>query len=152
VDFHAKRYAMSKGQICAVLFLFALTGQVLAAEGEGRKIYKWEGRPDPFLSFLSMQPPFDPPVAPPHRQGGIALEPGQLKLTAVILTETGWAAVAEDVAGKGYILRKGTFVGKYGVVRKIEGGEVVIDESFTTKSGRIVAKETVMRLKQEGEK
>lgn len=143
---------MSTRQLCAALFIVALTGQVLAAEGEGRKIYKWEGRSDPFLSFLSMQPPFDPPVAPPHRQGGIPLEPGQLKLTAVILMETGWAAVAEDVAGKGYILRSGTLVGKYGVVSKIEGGQVVIDERFTTKSGRIIAKETVMRLKQEGEK
>lgn len=138
--------------LLAFLFLFAGAGQCWAAEDAGRKMYQWQGRPDPFQSFLSIQPPFDPPAAPPFREGAIPLEPGQLKLTAVIFTETGQAAVAEDVAGKGYVLRSGTLVGTYGVVRKIEIGQVVIDESFITKSGRIVAKETVMRLKQEGEK
>lgn len=143
---------MSKKFFCVWSLLCTLAGHVSAAECADLKAYQWQIRPDPFQSFLSMQPPFDPPIELPKRPDAIPLEPGQLKLTAVIFTETGQAAVAEDVAGKGYVLREGTLVGKYGVVRKIENGQIVIDESFTTKSGRIVAKETVMRLKQEGEK
>ncbi|WP_417912338.1 hypothetical protein [Candidatus Electronema sp. TJ] len=143
---------MSKNILFFIAIFFLLTGQVWAAEGVGQIMYQWEGRPDPFLPFFSIQPPADPPIKPPLRPHTIPFEPGQLKLVAVIFMEKEQAAVAEDVSGKGYVLHEGTFVGTYGIVRKIESGQVVVDESFTTKSGRIVSKETVMRLKREGEK
>jgi Tfp pilus assembly protein PilP len=138
----------------AVLFLSVCCAS--AAEGRPSEyVYQLEGRHDPFQSFIANSGNVSPdvPVDTPQDRGGLSLEPGQLQLSAIISLPgvNGRKAMAEDVAGKGYFLDVGMPVGKYGTVRKIENGQVVIEESYRTASGRFVAKETVMRLKTEGE-
>lgn len=115
--------------------------------------YQMAKRFDPFVPFFTkseLSPP-DSPIDPPQNRGGLSLEPGQLQLVAVIFAQGEQKALVEDVAGKGYFLYEGLPVGRYGTVRKIENGQVIIEETYHTSSGRIVAKKTVMRLKKEGE-
>ncbi|MCW5200510.1 hypothetical protein VU07_01650 [Desulfobulbus sp. F4] len=148
---------MLKKQVVSSVIL--LTVFCLAAEAADRLpkynyTYQQRNRPDPFLSFLDgskiMQP--DLPLDPPRKRGGLSFEPGQLKLVGIVFMPDGQKkAVAEDVAGKGYFLYEGLPIGKYGTVKKLNNGQVVIEESWRTTSGRLIAKETVMRLKTEGE-
>ncbi len=118
--------------------------------------YLFENRSDPFIPFIS-PPPDSPgplPVIPPLRPfppSALPFEPGQLQLVAVMSTSGGRMALAEDASGKGYILIKGRGIG-HGIVTRIEVRRVIITETVTTRSGRTITKETVMRLKKEGDK
>lgn len=121
--------------------------------------YELEGRPDPFLPFLSKDngrkdESDDTPID--NEQGkpltGMQLfEPGQLKLVALLKIGSKNVAMAEDVAGKGYRLDENMLIGRYGIVDRITSEQVEITESYKTKTGRVVTKEIVMRLKKEGD-
>ena len=79
-------------------------------------------------------------------------EPGQLKLVAVMNTADGKMAMAEDVTGKGYMLQKDMPIGAYGQIVDIENGQVVIEETRKTQSGRVLQNEIIMRLKNDEDK
>ncbi|CAK8712977.1 hypothetical protein GCAAIG_02300 [Candidatus Electronema halotolerans] len=79
-------------------------------------------------------------------------EPGQLKLVAVMDTPDGKIAMAEDVTGKGYMLQKDMPIGAYGQIIDIESGQVVIDETRKTQSGRIIQNKIIMRLNRDEDK
>jgi Tfp pilus assembly protein PilP len=79
-------------------------------------------------------------------------EPGQLKLVAVMNTPDGKIAMAEDVTGKGYMLQKDMLIGAYGQIVDIEGGQVVIEETRKTQSGRVLQNEIIMRLNKDEDK
>lgn len=146
-----KKYAVfSLVVLSAIVYVQA---EAAAAYRQATYIYQEKQRNDPFQPFLAdnTNTLLDMPVEPSGQRGGLSLEPGQLKLTAVIFTPADRKAVAEDMTGKGYFLSEGLPIGKYGTVQKIETGQVVIGESWRTTSGRLVSKETVMRLKTEGE-
>ena len=121
--------------------------------------YEIEGRPDPFLPFLSQDSgrkdeadntPSDEESE--KRLIGMQLfEPGQLKLVALLKLGDKHVAMVEDVAGKGYRLDEKVLIGRYGVINRITNEQVEITESYKTKTGRVVTKEIVMRLKKEGD-
>ncbi|MCI5207331.1 MAG: hypothetical protein D3910_00715 [Candidatus Electrothrix sp. ATG2] len=122
--------------------------------------YKFEDRPDPFLPFLTKnsgrdEDPDEPSTDP---RGGKALtgmqlfEPGQLRLVALLKVGNKNVAMVEDIAGKGYRLNENMLIGKYGIINRITSERVEITESYKTKTGRIVSKDIVMRLKKEGDK
>ncbi|XCN75015.1 MAG: pilus assembly protein PilP [Candidatus Electrothrix aestuarii] len=122
--------------------------------------YVLEGRPDPFLPFLSKDSgrkdefddtPDDGDSDKPLT-GMRLFEPGQLKLVALLKLGSKNVAMAEDVAGKGYRLDENMPIGRYGVIDRITDEQVEITERYKTKTGRIVTKEIVMRLKKEGDK
>ena len=122
--------------------------------------YELENRADPFLPFLSQDNSRDDKDddVPINTEGGKPLtrmqlfEPGQLKLVGLFKIGNRNIAMAEDVTGKGYRLDEKMLIGRYGVINRIRNEQVEITESYKTKSGRIVTKEIVMRLKKEGEK
>lgn len=114
--------------------------------------YRLEGRPDPFLPFLTDKSQTNPDeiVDTNKKLTGMQLfEPGQLSLVALVRTPDQKFAMVQDVSGKGYIIRKGTKIGKRGVVTAIIPNKVVITETAMTRSGRKLTNKIVMVLKKE---
>ena len=121
--------------------------------------YKIEGRPDPFLPFLSKDSGRKGKDDAPKDDGdGTPLtgmqrfEPGQLRLVALLKIGDRNVAMVEDVTGKGYRLNEKMLIGRHGTVNRITDEQIEITESYTTKTGRIVTNPIVMRLKKEGDK
>ncbi|BCO10349.1 hypothetical protein GF1_27250 [Desulfolithobacter dissulfuricans] len=119
--------------------------------------YKLEGRPDPFVPFLSekattTQVNPDEIVEEEIELSGMRqFEPGQLKLVAVLISQGEKVAMVEDVTGRGYILKTGTPIGRRGVVSDIQEDQVIITETARTRSGKEIKNTVVMRLNKEGD-
>lgn len=169
-----------KRHLAALLMLLAVAGLrngvIWAAEGdiisedaqsgeeqEIREVdkfeYKIEGRPDPFLPFLSQDSGRDEidDTAPEEGDRGPLtgmqlFEPGQLRLVALLKIGNRNIAMVEDVAGKGYRLDENMFIGRHGTINRITDEQVEITENYKTKTGRVITKEIIMRLKKEGDK
>ena len=119
--------------------------------------YQLEGRPDPFLPFITEKTTTneiaDEIIEVEEELTGMRrFEPGQLKLVAVMFADSGKLAMVEDVTGKGYVLREGTEIGKRGVVEEIRRHEVIIKETSRTRSGKEIVNYITMRLQKEGDK
>ncbi len=118
-------------------------------------LYTIEGRPDPFIPFITEKATTAKledvlPVA--QGLSGMQLfEPGQLNLVAIVMSEKNDFAMAEDFTGKGYILRSGMLIGKRGVITDIDSNRVVIEETAFTRAGKKLTSKVVMLLKKEGE-
>ena len=73
----------------------------------------------------------------------------QLKLSAVMRTAKGNSAIVEDASGKGYVIKKGTYVGlNSGQVVKIEKDRVVIEEEMENIMGEFVIQNTELKLQK----
>jgi Tfp pilus assembly protein PilP len=117
--------------------------------------YQYEGRPDPFLPFLTEKAQANPNeiVESQEKLTGMQLfEPGQLTLVALVKTPDQKFAMVQDVSGKGYIIEEGTKIGRRGVVTAIDPNKLVIEETATTRSGRKLTNTVVMVLKKEEKK
>jgi type IV pilus assembly protein PilP len=136
---------------------------ILDSAGKGRSKFKFEyqldNRPDPFYPFISKEKAVkdqeDKVIDSDEGEvltGLRLIEPGQLKLVAVMNTPSGPMAMAEDVTGKGYLLREGMLIGRRGEIVAIDAGRVSIKETSKTQSGRILEKDVVMSLKKDEEK
>ena len=161
--------------VAVLLFIFGIAYSVTAAEEnfadetdrtaeeqEMREVdkfqYQFENRPDPFLPFLAKKSeaniiddtPADEETGKPLT-GMQLFEPGQLRLVALLKVGGRNVAMVEDVAGKGYRLSENMLIGRHGVINRIGDEKVEITEKYTTKTGRVVTKEIVMRLKKEGD-
>jgi type IV pilus assembly protein PilP len=95
---------------------------------EAEYSYNPAGKPDPFKPFIQLAS---------ARGTRTALTPlqrfdiSQLKLVAIISAPEGNIALVEDVTGKGYFLKKGTWIGKNdGKVTKILKDQVIIEEVY----------------------
>jgi len=92
--------------------------------------YNPAGKPDPFKPFIQLTPVRDAsrsgPLTPLQKY-----DISQLKLVAIISTPEGNIALVEDATGKGYFLKKGTWIGKNdGKVNKILKDKVIIEEVY----------------------
>ena len=92
--------------------------------------YNPVGKPDPFRPFAELISakggPKTAPLTPLQRY-----DISQLRLVAVISSPDGNIALVEDVAGKGYFLKKGTWIGKNdGKVTKILKDKVIVEEVY----------------------
>jgi type IV pilus assembly protein PilP len=112
---------------------------------EAEYSYNPAGKPDPFKPFIQLA----------SARGGsrAALTPlqkfdiSQFKLVAIILAPGGNIALVEDVAGKGYFLKKGTWIGKNdGKVTKILKDKVIIEEVYQDIFGQTKTNEISMSL------
>ena len=115
---------------------------------EERYTYNPTGKPDPFKSFIQFTPLRSSsrkvPLTPLERY-----EITQLKLVAVISAPEGNIGLVEDSAGKGYFLKKGTWIGKNeGKVKTILKDRVVIEEVFQDILGQTKANEISLLLHQ----
>ncbi len=117
--------------------------------------YQLQGRPDPFLPFISDKAQENPDeIVETHEKltGMQLFEPGQLTLVALVHTSDEKFAMVQDVSGKGYIIKEGTKIGRRGVVTAIVPNKVVIEESSMTRSGRKLENTIVMVLRKEEKK
>jgi type IV pilus assembly protein PilP len=120
--------------------------------------YEIEKRPDPFVPFFTgetnTQPDVDPNeiVEVKKQLTGMQLfEPGQLNLVGLMRVNKKFVAMVEDFKGQGYIIEKGTKIGRRGVVKDIMSNKVLIEEVAVTRAGRELRNEIVMALRKEGE-
>jgi type IV pilus assembly protein PilP len=111
---------------------------------EAEYSYNPAGKPDPFKPFIQLAS---------VRGTRTALTPlqkfdiSQLKLVAIITSPGGNIALVEDVTGKGYFLKKGTWIGKNdGKVTKILKDKVIIEEVYQDIFGQTKTNEISLSL------
>jgi len=131
--------------------------QIPTADSGSEFEYKLENRADPFVPFISEKAATstvnmneiidtDEPLT-----GMQLFEPGQLTLVALLKKNREDVAMVEDFTGKGYVLLKGTKIGRRGVVKDIIPNAVIIEETAVTRAGKAIVTQVVMTLKKEGE-
>jgi type IV pilus assembly protein PilP len=115
--------------------------------------YNPAGKADPFKPFIQISPiriSRNVPLTPLQKY-----EISQLKLVAIISTPEGNIALVEDSAGKGYIVKKGTGIGKNdGKVTKILKDKVIVEEIYQDIGGQSKINEIPIllhRLEEGGE-
>jgi len=111
---------------------------------EAEYSYNPAGKPDPFKPFIQLAS---------TRGTRTALTPlqkfdiSQLKLVAIISAPGGNIALVEDVTGKGYFLKKGTWIGKNdGKVTKILKDKVIVEEVYQDIFGQTKTNEISISL------
>ena len=115
--------------------------------------YRREGRTDPFEPFITEEVlEAEIKEAEEELTGMRKFEPGQLTLVAIIFRGAQSFAMVQDAAGKGYILKKGTLIGRSGEVVEIVANKVVIQEESYTATRQKRQRTIEMVLKKEGEK
>jgi type IV pilus assembly protein PilP len=73
----------------------------------------------------------------------------QLKLTAIIRASSGNRGLVEDASGKGYIIKKGTYVGlNSGIVTQINAQSVIVEEELENLMGKRVLQNTEIKLQK----
>ncbi|MBW1679253.1 MAG: pilus assembly protein PilP [Deltaproteobacteria bacterium] len=109
-------------------------------------IYDPTGKPDPFKPFILE-------TNRPKEIAGKPLHPlqrydiSQLKLVGIICKADNPRALLEDAAGKGYIVVRGSYVGKKdGRISDILENEVIITEKSTNIFGETEIKEIRVKL------
>ena len=110
--------------------------------------YNPAGKPDPFKPFIQLTPvrgaSRSTPLTPLQKY-----EISQLKLVAIISTPEGNIAMVEDATGKGYFLKKGTWIGKNdGKVTKILKDKVIIEEVYQDIFGQTKTNEISLFLQK----
>jgi len=73
-----------------------------------------------------------------------------LNLVAILFSGKKALAMVQDSTGKGYIIKKGTKIGRRGQVAEIMPNAVVVKEWFRDSSGKKLYKDNEMVLRKEG--
>lgn len=73
----------------------------------------------------------------------------QLKLSAIMRTPKGNSAIVEDATGKGYVIKKGTYIGlNSGQVIQIDRDGIIIEEEIEDLMGELKIKNTELKLQK----
>ena len=71
----------------------------------------------------------------------------QLKLVAIVLASSGNRALVEESSGKGYVVKRGTYMGtNSGKVVKIEKNKVIVAEEFEDYTGNVIKRNKEIKL------
>lgn len=130
--------------------------EVLAELLKNYFTYERENRSDPFVSFVKKEPK---KVAGKDKidteeevlTGMQLFEPGQLTLVSIIFAGDRALAMVQDSGGKGYVIEKGTLLGRTGVVESVQPNVVMIKQWSLSISGQKKYKTIEMVLRKEGE-
>jgi len=117
-------------------------------------VYSMEGRIDPFVPFLTDKAKVEKSatVEPAEELVGMRrFEPGQLTLVAIVLRKRDNLAMVQDPAGQGYVIRKGTKIGRFGEVEDIVPNRVIVQNITFSRTGEKRSNRVEMLLKQGGE-
>lgn len=133
-----------------------VTSDLVKASLEMVSNYSAKGRFDPFKPLFTDQPEESvvpsaigkkkkrAPQTPLER---VALS--QLKLTAVLRMPQGNRALVEDATGKGYVVKKGTYMGlNAGQVIRIDADRVLIEEEIQNMVGEYIINNTELKLQK----
>ena len=127
-----------------------LVAESMAATGA----YDPKGRFDPFEPLLKDDPEQGVTTAKSRKRRTpqtplerVAIS--QLKLSAIMRTNSGNSAIVEDATGKGYVVRKGTYIGlNSGQVMKIDRSSVMIEEEIEDVSGEFRIQNIELKLQK----
>jgi len=119
--------------------------------------YDSKGRIDPFIPLVKEEPVKVEKTESIDAKGEVRekraktplekIELSQLQLKAIILAPSGNKALVEESTGKGYIIRKGTYIGRHdGKVIKILKDKVVVEELKENYEGKTIAEEKEIKL------
>ncbi|MGD9081921.1 MAG: pilus assembly protein PilP [Desulfobacterales bacterium] len=120
-------------------------------------LYNPEGKLDPFAPLIK-EKPVNLPVK--HRKAVRRklltplekLDLSQLKLVAILRAQSGNRALVEEDSGKGYVIKKGTYIGTHsGKVAKILSDRIIVEEEVEDIYGKISVRERELKLKPPGE-
>jgi type IV pilus assembly protein PilP len=118
-------------------------------------IYDPKGRIDPFEPLLKDDSGQGITASKRSRKKRIPQTPlervaiSQLKLSAILRTNKGNSAIVEDATGKGYVVRKGTYIGlNSGQVTKISQSSVMIEEEVEDVSGEFRMQNIELKLQK----
>lgn len=76
-----------------------------------------------------------------------AIDPSQLKLVGVMLSDKGNQALVEDASGKGYVVREGIYIGtNAGRVTRILKDRLIIEENIEDVHGKLMTQKSVLKL------
>jgi len=112
--------------------------------------YIARGKIDPFEPLFK-----DTPVFRKKKKKRIPRTPleklslGQLKLVAIIRASSGNKALVEESSGKGYVIKKGTYIGlNSGKIIKIEKDNIIIEEEIQDIQGNIEVRQRELKLQK----
>jgi type IV pilus assembly protein PilP len=118
---------------------------------QGRPIYNPKGKIDPFEPLFRDKPSVA--LVKKKRKKRVPRTPlekidlSQLKLVGIILASSGNRALVEESNGKGYVIKKGTYVGtNAGKVVKIEKDKVVVAEEYEDVLGDVTLRNKELKL------
>jgi type IV pilus assembly protein PilP len=114
-------------------------------------VYKREGRVDPFKPFLKEKSKIVKTPEAEELFGMRKFEPGQLTLVAIVFRGDEGVAMVQDPTGQGYLIHKGTKIGRSGTVEDIIPNRVIIQNLTYTRAGDKRYNRVDMLLKKEGE-
>ena len=121
--------------------------------------YNPEGKLDPFASLYKEKPitvsTTGQKLLQAPRRPLTPLEKvdlSQLKLVAIIRALSGNIALVEEASGKGYVIKKGTYIGtRSGKVGKILPDRIIVEEESEDFSGKVSVREIEVKLNPSGE-
>ena len=113
--------------------------------------YSPVGKRDPFRSIIDdVNKPQEGESTRPDCGPLCKWELEQLRLVAVISGVSNPLAMVEDPNGRGYVVRRGTFVGKRnGKVTQIRAGELVVTEIYRDQMGKPHVNPVVIKLPED---
>jgi len=114
------------------------------------KAYDAKGKIDPFEPLFREKPVFAKKKNNKKRIPRTPLERidlSQLKLVGIILASSGNRALVEESSGKGYVIKKGTYIGvNSGKVINIKKERVVVEEEFEDLFGKTKLRQREIKL------
>ena len=120
-------------------------------------LYNPEGKLDPFAPLIK-EKPVNLPVKNRKAVRRKLLTPlekldlSQLKLVAILRAQSGNRALVEEDSGKGYVIKKGTYIGTHsGKVAKILSDRIIVEEEVEDIYGKISVRKKEIKLKPPGE-
>ncbi len=119
--------------------------------------YDAKGKVDPFVPLVKEEPVKVEKTELIDAKGEVReertktplekIELSQLELKAIILAPSGNKALVEETNGKGYIIRKGTYIGRNdGKVLKILKDKIVVEELTENHEGKMITREKEIKL------
>jgi type IV pilus assembly protein PilP len=123
--------------------------------GDTTPRYTAEGRVDPFVPIFKDTPEISTEAKEKKALPKRPLTPlekvdlSQLKLVAIVRSASGNRAMVEDATGKGYVISKGSYVGRNGGrVVQIERDRAFIEEEVEDIFGKIVVTRKELKLQK----
>jgi type IV pilus assembly protein PilP len=125
---------------------------LLAAAAGGDPLYNPAGKIDPFEP-LFRDKPSPKKVKKSKRKRRVPRTPleridiSQLKLVGIILAASGNRALVEEASGKGYVIKKGTYIGtNAGKVTAIGKDAVMVEEEYEDVFGKLKVQKKELKL------
>lgn len=133
----------------------AMQEEAVSLMGDKETLYARKGKLDPFAPFIQGTEPESGGEAEEELQRRKPRTPlerlslGQLRLTAVMETPGKRLALVEESSGKGYVVKKGTYIGDQGGrITRVLSEAIVIEEKYRDAFGNVDTREKKLKLQK----